>query len=122
MTRRMALASIGLCAGWVPLLAHPHDGEKETLVLKGPITAIDLKNRTLALDAVDRQTKKLRNYFVFLDPKVKVTRAKKRIALADLTPGQAIICIVETDPDPDADSKMIAFAIQIDLKALPATQ
>jgi hypothetical protein len=122
MDRRAAVVAIVTCAAGVPLLAHPHDGDKDTLLLKGPITAIDLKHMTLALDAVDRKTKKPRNYFVLLDPKVKVTRAKKKIPLTELAPGQSIICSVEVEPNPDADSKMIAFAIQIDPKAVPATQ
>ncbi len=107
---------------WAPLRAHPHDGDTDRLVLKGIITAIDLKNGTLALDAIDPATKRPRNFFVFLDRKIKVTRAKKKIPSTSLAAGQPIICTVEVDPKPDADSKIIAFDIQIDLKALPATR
>ena len=42
---------------------------------------------------------------VWLDPKVKVSRAKKRIALTDLAPGQPIICSVEIAAKPDADQQ-----------------
>jgi hypothetical protein len=131
MTRRTAIAAIvtcagvcagGVCAGSAPLLAHPHDGDKDTLLLKGTITAINLKDGTLALDGVDPATKRPRNFFLFLDRKIKVTRAKKKIPLSALTPGQPIICTVEIDAMPDADSKMIAFQIQVDLKAFPAAR
>ena len=74
------------------------------------------------MDTIDPATKRPRNFLVWLDPKVKVRRAKKKIGLTDLAPGQPIICRVEIDAKPDADSKMIAFEIQIDLKALPATR
>jgi hypothetical protein len=121
LTRRTALAAIMTYGVAAPLLAHPHHGDKDTLLLKGPITSIDLVNRTLALDAVDRATKRIRNFLVFLDPKIKLKRGKAKIALTDLTPRQRIICTVEIDPMPDADSKMVAFQIEIDLKALPAT-
>jgi len=43
----------------------------------------------------------------------------RRTAVA---PGQPIICTIEIDATPDADSKMIAFEIQVDLKALPVTR
>jgi hypothetical protein len=122
MTRRTAVAAILTWAGWVPLLAHPHDGDKDTLVLKGIITDIDVKNGTLALDGIDPATKRPRNFFLFLDRKIKVTRAKKTISVSALAPGQPIICTVEIDGRPDADSKMIVFRIQVDLKAVAAPQ
>lgn len=121
MIQRTALAVITLYALSGPALGHPHDGDRDILVLKGTITAVDLKNGTLALDAIDRSTKRLRNFFVFLDPKIKVTRAKKKIPMTELAAGQPVICTVEVDAHP-SDIKLIAFEIQVDLKAIPATR
>jgi hypothetical protein len=55
--------------------AHPGDVVTETF--RGRLMEINLERRTIAIDAVDRRTKKLRNYFCFLDPKVKVTREEE---------------------------------------------
>src|SRR5215210_901280 len=117
MTRRAALVAIALCVLCAPVLAHPHDGDVQTLVLRGTITDIDLRNGTLALDAIDRETKKLRNFFVLLDPKIKIARAKKKVAITELVPGQAIICVVEVEVRENGQKgRMIAFDIQFDLK------
>ena len=122
MTRRAALVVIVMCALCAPLVAHPHDGDVQTLVLRGTITDVDLKNGTLALDAIDRDTKKLRNFFVILDPRIKVTRAKTKVTVAELAPGQPIICVVEVEVRENGQKgRMIAFDIQFDLKARPAT-
>ena len=122
MTRRAALAAIALCVLCEPLLAHPHDGDVQTLVLRGTITDVNLKNGTLALDAIDRDTKKVRNFFVLLDPKIKITRAKKKVTVTELAPGQSIICVVEVEVRENGQKgRMIAFDIQFDLKAKAAT-
>ena len=63
----------------------------------GRVTEINLERRTIAIDAIDRKTKKLRNYFFVLDPKVKVTREKKKVAITELTPGQAVVCVAEIE-------------------------
>ncbi len=109
------------CAVCASAFAHPHDGDVQTLVLRGRITHVDLKNRTLALDAIDRDTKKMRNFFVLLDPKIKVTREKKKITPAELAPGDAIICVVEVEVRENGQKgRVIAFDIQLDLKTRPA--
>jgi hypothetical protein len=123
MTRRAALAVIVMSALCAPLLAHPHNGDVQTVVLRGTITDVNLKNGTLALDAIDRDTKKLRNFFVLLDPKIKITRAKKKVAVTELAPGQSIICVVEVEVRENGQKgRMIAFDIQFDLKVNTATK
>jgi hypothetical protein len=105
----------------VPLRAHPHPGDVVTDTMRGRVTEVDLERRTLAIDAIDRKTKKVRNYLVFLDPKVKITRAKKKVALTELMPGQAVICVVEVELNEDGqETRRIAFDIQFDLQARPA--
>jgi hypothetical protein len=119
---RACLAALLACAMCAPVFGHPHNGDTQTLVLRGTITDIDLKNGTLALDAIDRDTKKLRNFFVLLDPKIKITRAKQKMAVTQLAPGQAIICVVEVEVRENGQKgRMIAFDIQFDLKAKAAT-
>lgn len=121
MTRTTCLAVMFACAVCASAFAHPHDGDVQTLVLRGRITHVDLKNRTLALDAIDRDTKKMRNFFVLLDPKIKVTREKKKITPAELAPGDAIICVVEVEVRENGQKgRVIAFDIQLDLKTRPA--
>jgi len=56
---RACLAALLACAMCAPVFAHPHNGDIQTLVLRGTITDIDLKNGTLALDGIDRETKTL---------------------------------------------------------------
>jgi len=119
---RACLAALLACAMCAPVFAHPHNGDIQTLVLRGTITDIDLKNGTLALDGIDRETKTLRNFFVVLDPKIKITRAKKKIPVTELAPGQAIVCVVEVELRENGQKgRMIAFDIQFDPKAKAAT-
>lgn len=100
---------------------HPHPGDVVTETFRGRVTEINLERRTIAIDAVDRKTKKLRNYFFFLDPKVKVTRAKKKVPITELMSGQAVICVAEVELTERGDpSKYIAFDIKFDQQARPA--
>jgi hypothetical protein len=106
------------CAVCALAFAHPHEGDTQSLVLRGTITDVNLKNGTLALDATDRDTKKVRNFFVLLDPKIKITRAKKKVAVTELAPGQPIICVVEVEVRENGQKgRMIALDIQFDLKS-----
>ena len=57
-----------------------------------------------------------------MDPKIKITRAKKKVVVTELAPGQAIICVVEVEVRENCQKgRMIAFDIQFDLKAKAAT-
>jgi hypothetical protein len=101
--------------------AHPHPGDVVTDTIRGRVTEVNLERRTIAIDALDKKTKKLRNYFAVVDPKVKVTRAKKKVALTELTVGQPVICAVEIELDQNGrETRLIAFDIQFDLTARPA--
>lgn len=121
MIPRRAAAVAVVLALWAPLYAHPHPGDVVTDTLRGRVTEIDLERQTIAIDTLDRKTKKPRNYLMFLDRKVKVTQGKKKMALTDLVPGQAVICLVEVELNENGeDSKFIAFEIRFDLQARPA--
>lgn len=104
-----------------PLDAHPHPGDVVTDTIRGRVTGVDLERRTVAIDAVDRKTKKLRNYFFFLDPKVKITRAKKKVPITELMPGQTVVCVAEIELNEHGqETKYIAFDIRFDEQARPA--
>lgn len=121
MMKRSAAVVIALCAVSAPLLAHPHPGDVVTDTFRGRVTEVNLERRTIAIDAIDRKTKKLRNYFFFLDEKVKVTRARKKAAVADLMPGDAVICVAEIElNDRGEETRYIAFDIKFDPQARPA--
>ena len=121
MLARTTAVALILWALAVPLRAHPHPGDVVTDTMRGRITAMDLERQTLAIDLIDKKTRQVRNYLVFLDPKVKVTRAKKKVALMELTAGQAVICVVEVELDEKGqETRRIAFDIQFDLQARPA--
>ncbi len=120
-TRHAWLVVLTVCALAAPLRAHPHYGDIVTDTIRGRVTGVDAEQHTIAIDAIDRKTKKLRNYLVFLDPKVKITRAKKKVALGELAPGQPIICVVEVEiKENGQEGRLTAFDIQFDLKARPA--
>lgn len=103
-----------------PLAAHPHPGDVVTETFRGRVTEVTLERRTMAIDAIDRKTKKLRNYFFFLDPEVKVTRAKKRVAVTELAPGEPVVCIAEVELNERGEAtKYIAFEIRFDVQARP---
>jgi hypothetical protein len=115
----LAIAALALAVA--PVRAHPHPGDVVTDTLRGRVTEIDLERRTIAVDTLDRKTKKPRNYLMFLDKKVKVTQGKKKMAITELTPGQPVICLVEVElNERGEDTKFIAFEIRFDLQARPA--
>lgn len=101
--------------------AHPHPGDVVTETFRGRVAEVNLERKTIAIDAIDRKTKKLRNYFFFLDPKVKVTRAKKKVDVSELAPGGPVVCIAEVELNERGEAtKYIAFEIRLDLQARPA--
>ena len=119
--RRAITFVLALVALGAPLRAHPHPGDVVTDTFRGRVTEINLEQRTIAIDAIDRKTKKIRNYFFFLDPKVKVTRAKKKVPITELMSGQAVICVAEVELTERGDpTRYIAFDIKFDLQARPA--
>src|SRR5215217_74447 len=121
LRRTVAAVVLALCAFTPPLRAHPHPRDVVTDTFRGRVTEINLERRTIAIDAIDRKTKTPRNYFFVLDPKVKVTRAKKKVDLAELASGQAVICVAEIELDERGqESRYIAFDIKFDLQARPA--
>ena len=102
-------------------VGHPHDGEPVVLKFHGRVTEVNLARHTLAFDAIDPETRRPRNYLVFLDAKVKVSRGhEKKIPLTELTNGQSIVCFVEVEANPDSRSRMVVFEIRFDLQARPA--
>jgi hypothetical protein len=121
VARRAAVVLLCLWAGGAPIFAHPHPGDVVTDTFRGRVTEVSLERRTIAIDALDRKTKKIRNYFFFLDPKVKVTRAKKKIPFGELAPGEAVICVAEIELNERGEAtRYIAFDIRIDTQARPA--
>ena len=119
--RRAITFVLALLALDAPLRAHPHPGDVVTETFRGRVTEINLERRTIAIDAIDRKTKKLRNYFFFLDRKVKVTRAKKKVPMTELMSGQAVICVAEIELTERGDpTRYIAFDIKFDQQARPA--
>lgn len=121
MMRRTAAVILALSVLGGPLRAHPHPGDVVTDTFRGRVTEINLERRTIAIDAIDRETKKLRNYFFVLDPKVKVTREKKKVAITELTPGQAVVCVAEIELNERGEpTRYIAFDIRFDVQARPA--
>src|SRR5262249_47922331 len=98
MARAVAFVAVMACLiGQAPLSAHPHPGDVLTDTLRGRVSQVDLEHRTVAIDTLDRKTKKPRNYLLFLDPKVKITRGKTKLSAAELPPGQAVVCEVEVE-------------------------
>ena len=119
--RRAITFVLALLAFGAPLRAHPHPGDVVTDTFRGRVTEINVERHTLAIDAIDRKTKKLRNFFFFLDPKVKVTRAKKKVPITDITPGEAVICVAEVELNQRGEpTRYIAFDIRFDPQARPA--
>jgi hypothetical protein len=119
--RRAIAVGLALVAFGAPLRAHPHPGDVITETFRGRVTEINLERRTIAIDAIDRKTKNLRNYFFFLDPKVKVTRARKKVPITELMSGQAVLCVAEVELTERGDpTRYIAFDIKFDLQARPA--
>ena len=121
MMRRAVGVVLALVTLGAALSAHPHPGDVITDTFRGRVTEVNLERHTIAIDAIDRKTKKLRNFFFFLDPKVNVTRAKKKMSIAELTPGQAVICIAEVELNERGDpTRYIAFDIRFDAQTRPA--
>src|SRR5262245_25117657 len=121
MLKHAAAIALAMSAVVVPVGAHPHPGDVVTDTFRGRVTEVNLERHTVAIDAIDRKTKKLRNYFFVLDPKVKVTRAKKKVPITDMTPGQAVICLAEVELNERGEpTRYIAFDIRFDLQARPA--
>lgn len=121
MLKHAAAIALAMSAVVVPVGAHPHPGDVVTDTFRGRVTEVNLERQTIAIDAVDRKTTKLRNYFFFLDPKVKVTRGKKKVQIGELTPGQAVVCIAEIElNERGQETRYIAFDIKFDLQARPA--
>jgi hypothetical protein len=119
--RSVAALVLAVATFSLPVRAHPHPGDVVTDTFRGRVTAINLERRTIAIDAIDRKTKKLRNYFFVLDPKVKVTREKKKVAITELTPGQAVVCVAEIELNERGEqTRYIAFDIRFDVQARPA--
>jgi hypothetical protein len=114
---------LALVMAGVPLHAHPHPGDVVTDTFRGRVTEINLERKTIAIDAMDRKTKEIRNYLFFFDPKVKVTRAKKKVPIAELMPGQVVVCVVEVEMNERGEpTRYIAFDVRFDLQARPAAR
>src|SRR5262245_31967921 len=122
MLKQAAAIALAMSAVVVLVRAHPHPGDVITDTFRGRVTEVNLERQTIAIDAVDRKTTKLRNYFFFLDPKVKVTRGKKKVQIGELMPGQAaVVCIAEIElNERGQETRYIAFDIKFDLQARPA--
>ena len=104
-----------------PLAAHPHPGDVVTETFRGRVAEVDLARGTLTIDALDRQTRKVRNYLFFLDPRVKVHRGKQKASVMDLMPGDAVVCEAEVELDERGGrTRFIAFDVRFDLQARPA--
>jgi hypothetical protein len=57
---RLAVILVALSALTTPLVAHPHRGDVVTDTFRGRLTEVNFERRTIAIDAIDRKTKKLR--------------------------------------------------------------
>ena len=120
MMRRAVTVVLALLALDAPLRAHPHPGDVVTDTFRGRVTEINLERKTIAIDAMDRNAKKIRNYLFFSDPKVKVTCAKKKVSITELMPGQAVVCVAEVELSERGDpTRYIAFDIKCDEQARP---
>lgn len=120
MMRRAVGVVLALVMLGAPLRAHPHPGDVVTDTFRGRVTEVNLERHTIAIDAIDRKTKKLRSFFFFLDPKVKITRAKTKVPITDLTTGQAVVCVAEVELNERGEpTRYIAFDIRLDPQARP---
>ena len=96
-------------------MAHPHDEDPEILWLSGTLTKVDVVNRAIELDAVDRKTNTVRNLLLFVDAKVKLRKGKARIGLGDLRPGQRVTCTAEREYV-DGGERLRAFEIRLETR------
>ena len=73
--------------------AHPHDDEFTILVLTGSLTKVT--DQALELDAIDPETRTMRNFLIFVDARTKFRKGKLNITPSDLSPGQRVVSTVE---------------------------
>ena len=108
-----AVMAVFALSGANSLKAHPHD-ELETFEVKGTLSKVDVMNRAIEVDTVDRATKAPRNLVLFVDKKVKIRNGKARLELAQLQQGQRVTCSVERAHHDGQDDRLTVFEIRVD--------
>jgi hypothetical protein len=115
--RFIAYACGAIFLASVSSAAHPHD-EAEIFQVTGIVTTVDVVNRIIAVDTVDKTTKTSRNLLFFVDPKIRIRNGKTRVGLAELQPGRRVTCIVERQHQEGRDDRhrLVVFEIRLDVR------
>jgi hypothetical protein len=104
----MCLAAAFLYASVVG--AHPH-GPDSTVYLTGTLTKVDLELGAIEVDTIDKRTLTKANVLLFVEKKARLRHGKRRLTLADLSPGQQVSCVAEREED--NYGRLVAFDIRV---------
>lgn len=115
ITALSAIVALMAMAGGVS--AHPHD-EDTIVMMSGTLTKVDLEKGYITIDTLDKMTRAPKNVLMFLAEKPKLKWGKRKLAAADLVPGQKVTCIAEIELD--KESRLVAFEVWVNDK--PAAQ